>query len=165
MNVVKRADIVFVQGKGFKSRIVRLFDKGTFSHVAIAISDSKVIEADAGTKVAVRPFNKDKYNIVEVIDLGLPISQRMEIYNTALSMIGVKYDYIQLFWYGLKKLFRLKGKNRLNNPRNVICSELVFIVLEKAGILDDLQITEEFRGIDLTPNELYDLMRYVSTNK
>lgn len=163
MKVLKRGDIVFVQGKGIISKIIRLFDRGTYSHCAVAVSDSRVIEADVDTKVAIRPFNKDKYNEVEVIDLGLSLKQRREVYETAMSMIGTRYDYFQLLWYVLRRIFKLKGKNRLNNPKYVICSELVFLVLDRIGALDDLGIKETiYNGVDLTPNELYDLVKFVS---
>ena len=163
MKLLKRGDIVFVQGKGIISKIIRLFDRGTYSHCAVAISDSRVIEADVDTKVAIRPFNKDKYNEVEVIDLGLSLKQRKEVYETAMSMIGTRYDYFQLLWYVLRRIFKLKGKNRLNNPKYVICSELVFLVLDRIGALDDLGIKETiYDGADLTPNELYDLVKFVS---
>lgn len=160
---MRRGDIVFVQGKGTISKIVRYFDGGgKFSHVAIAISDRKVIESDVGTKVALREFKRDNYNVIEVVNLGLSIKQRRDVYNTALKFIGVHYDYMQLIWYALRKIFKLEGRNRLNNPRNFICSELVFNVLDEVGILDDLGIKEtSFVGSDLTPNELYDLVKYV----
>jgi uncharacterized protein YycO len=160
---VRRGDLVFVQGKGIIARIIRFFDRGTFSHVAIVLDDCRVIEADVDTKVAVRRFDANEYNVIEVCDLGLTLKQRREVMYEALAMVGTRYDYIQLLWYGLRKMFGLKGRNRFNNPKYVICSELVFIVLDKAGILYDLDIRESFKnGTDLTPNELYDLVKFVS---
>lgn len=160
---MKKGDIVFVQGKGIISRFIRLIDNGKFSHVAIAISESEVIEADVDTRVAIRTFDSSKYTIIEVVDLGISQEQRDRVYYSALDMLGVKYDYFQLLWYGLRKLFNFKGDNKFNNPRHVICSELVFIVLEEIGVLEDLGIKEGLnRGIDLTPNELYDLVKFVS---
>ncbi|MFJ8247272.1 YiiX/YebB-like N1pC/P60 family cysteine hydrolase [Peribacillus asahii] len=160
---MKRGDIVFIRGKGLKSKLTRLIDRGAFSHVAIAISDSKIIESDVGTRVSVREFSPKEYDYVEVVDLRITIKQRQDVYNSAVQMIGTKYDYVQLIWYGLRRIFGLKGNNRLNNPKNVICSEMVFIALSRAGILKSLGIEEtNFRGIDLTPNELYDLVKYVS---
>lgn len=156
-------NIIFVQGKGIVSRIIRYFDKGDYSHVAIAVDYDYVIEADVDTKVSARFFDPNKYSKITVIDLGLDESKSMHVINEALLLVGTKYDYLQLVWYGLRKLFNIKGKNKLNNPRNVICSELVFIVLSKAGILDELGIDYKYyEGIDLTPNELYDLVEYVS---
>jgi hypothetical protein len=160
---VKRGDIVFVQSNGIIGKLIRYFDSGTFTHCAIAISNFRVIEADYDTKVAVRPFEPNKYDVVEVIDLGLTLAQRRRVYNSAMSYVGKKYDYVSLIWYMLRKVFKLKGLNRFNNPNYMICSELVYLVLDEIGILDELDIKEGFnRGIDFTPNELYDLVKYVS---
>lgn len=163
MEIVKQGDIVFVQGKGITSKIVRLVDKGIFSHVAIAVSENNIIEADVGSKVAVVPFDKSEYNVIEVVDLGLTEHQRRMVYNCSMKYVGTRYDYLQLIWYVLRKMFHLTGENKLNNPNNMICSELVYVVLNEARVLDDLGIKESFRnGNELTPNELYDLVKYVS---
>lgn len=156
-------NIVFVQGKGIISKLIRCIDKGEYSHVAIAVDYDYVIEADVDTKVACRFFNPDKYSKITVMDLGLSEEEAMRVVEEALALVGTRYDYLQLVWYGLRKIFNLKGRNRLNNPKNVICSELVFIVLSKLGILDELGIEYNYlEGIDLTPNELCDLVKYVS---
>lgn len=163
---MRRGDIVFVQGKGIVAKVIRFFDKGTFSHVCIAINNRQVIEADVDTKVAVRKFDEDKWDIIEVIDLGLTNHQRLAVYHRSLEYLGTKYDYVQLLWYAIRKIFNLKGRNLLNNPKHVICSELVYIVLEEAGILKDLGIADTIRnGSDLTPNELYDLVKYINKYK
>ncbi len=163
VEIVKQGDIVFVQGNGLISKLVRLVDKGTFSHVAIAVSETHIIEATAGSKVDVIPFDKSEYNIIEVVDLGLTAHQRRMVYSCAMKYVGTRYDYLQLIWYILKKMFRLTGKNRLNNPHNMICSELVYVALNEARVLEELGIKDSFRyGKDLTPNELYDLVKYVS---
>ncbi|EMR07305.1 hypothetical protein C772_00954 [Bhargavaea cecembensis DSE10] len=163
---MRRGDVVFVQGKGIISQIIRYFDEGKFSHCAIVASHDEVIEADYNTRVALRRFREDKYNIIEVIDLGLTWDQRSSVYESAMGHIGKRYDYVQLLWYMIRKVFRFEGHNRLNNPKHMICSELVFIVLDEIGVLDDLEIRERFfRGIDLTPNELYDLVCYVAKCK
>lgn len=163
---MKKGNLVFVQGKGIISKIIRFFDKGHYSHVAIAVDSDFVIEADVDTKVVVRGFEPDKYSKITVLDLGLSPDEAEHVVDEASLLIGTRYDYMQLVWYGFRKMFNIKGKNRLNNPKNVICSELVFIVLSKAGILDELGIDYEyFEGIDLTPNELYDLVKFVSIKR
>lgn len=161
---MRRGDIVFVKGKGIISKLVSLVDgNGRFSHVSIAVFEDRVIESNLDTKVAIREFDAEMYSDIEVIDLGLTTRQRREVYFEAKKLIGKKYDYIQLFWYLIRKPFNLKGKNKLNNPNNIICSELVYIVLDKAGILAELGIEYTIHnGVDLTPNELYDLVKFVN---
>jgi len=131
----------------------------------LAIAEDKIVEADYDTKVTVSMFDRSAYSVIEIIDLGLTLKQRREVRMEALSLLGKKYDYTQILWYGLQKIFKLKGDNKFNNPNNLICSELVFIVLDKIGALDDLGIYGSFRGVDLTPNQLYDLIMYVSESK
>lgn len=163
---MKQGDIVFAQGNGVISKLVRFVDKGTFSHVAIAVSETHIIEADAGSKVAVVPLDKSEYNIIEVVDLGLTSHQRRMVYNCAMKYVGTRYDYLQLVWYVLRKVLHLTGENKLNNPHNMICSELVYVVLNEARVLEELGIKDSFRnGNNLTPNELFDLVKYVSVTK
>jgi hypothetical protein len=160
---MKPGDIIFVQGKSVLSRLIRYFDKGKFSHVAVAISPTEVLEADIFIKSKIRPFNKDDYSLIEVIDLGLTEEQRRMMPDIAKEYVGLDYDYPQIFWYAIRRIFGFKGKNPLNNPNNLICSELVFHVLDRLGILSELGIDGDYRGIDLTPNELYDLVKYISS--
>lgn len=159
---MKEGDIIFVRGKSIKSQIVRLFDKGRFSHVAVCVAADTILEADLFTKSHMVPFDESKYSDIEVIDLGLTDELRHMITQVAKEYIGKDYDYAQLFGYALEKIFHCK-KNLFNNPNNLICSELVFHVLDRLGILDDLQIGSE--GADLTPNQLYDLVKYISNNR
>ncbi|MBK1611807.1 YiiX/YebB-like N1pC/P60 family cysteine hydrolase [Bacillus cereus] len=159
---MRQGDVVFLQGKSFISKAVRFFDKGKFSHVAIAMSNTHILEADFDTRVAIVPFDKNEFNIIEVIDLGLNKDERSRVVAMGSKMVGKKYDYMQIIWYMISKLLRLKGKNRFNNPNSYICSELVFAVLEEAGILEELCIKDGSRGIDMTPNQLYDFIKYIS---
>lgn len=138
---------------------------GRFSHVAIVIDEDIVIESNYDTQVAIREFDSEMYSDIEVIDLGLTNMQRKMVHFEANKLVGKKYDYLQLLWYLIRKPFNLKGKNRLNNPNNIICSELVYIALEKSGVLKELGIQDTIRnGVDLTPNELYDLVMFVKKN-
>jgi hypothetical protein len=160
---VERGQIVFCHGKGLLSKIISWFDgNGKFSHVAIAVSDKHVLETDITTNCRINVFNPKDYNYIEIIDLGLTDKDKDKIIHIGLKYIGARYDYIQLIWYVLKRFFKVKGKNRFNNPKNLICSELVWIILGELGILDELGLDTVPHGIDLTPNQLYDLLKYVS---
>ncbi|HHB2481335.1 TPA: YiiX/YebB-like N1pC/P60 family cysteine hydrolase [Bacillus cereus] len=159
---MKQGDIVFLQGKSIISKAVRFFDKGKFSHVAIAMSGTHILEADFDTRVSVVPLDRSEFNIVEVIDLGLNKDERSRVVDIGRKLVGKRYDYMQIVWYIISKIFRLKGKNRFNNPNNFICSELVFTVLEEADILEEMCIKGGSRGVDMTPNQLYDFIKYIS---
>lgn len=164
---MKCGDIVFMQGKGIVSNAIRLFDKGKFSHCAIAVSSNKIVEAQYMTKVSIVTFDPSQYNYYEVVDLSLTKEQRNRVLTASLNLVGRRYDYFQILWYVLKDILHLKGDNRFNNPNNLICSELAYVVLEQTGVMHMLGEPRDgtFRGIDLTPNQLYDLLRYLCLNR
>lgn len=138
---MKAGDVIFVRGTSFISRIVRFFDKGEFSHVAIAVSDYYVIETNWNMKSRIVPFH---YEDFELIELNLTEYQRWRVPVIAKKYEGRMYDYLQVIGY----IF----KSRLNNPRHLICSELVYNILSEVGYVRD----ERLR--DITPNELYTLL-------
>lgn len=138
---MKAGDIVFVRGTSIISKIIRLFDKGKFSHVAIAISETHVIETNWNMRSKIVEFYYEDY---EVVSLALTDSQRQRVPVIASKFVGKWYDYIQVIGY----IFN----SRLNNPRHLICSELVYNILSEVGYIND----EKLR--DITPNELYKIL-------
>jgi hypothetical protein len=64
---LQAGDIIFIRGHSLFSNAVRFFDPGTFSHVAVAVSATHILEAQFYTRVRIAPMNYDEY---EVIDLG-----------------------------------------------------------------------------------------------
>lgn len=160
---MNKGNLVFVRGKGIIPALIRYFDKGQFNHVALAVSPISIAEADVNIESRVDPFIPDSYDYYEVIDLGLTDEQSDRVVESSKSYLGRKYDEPQILWYVLKYFFKLKGPDKFNNPNNLICSEFVFDVLDKAGILKDLNI--KGGSIDITPNQLYDLVKYVSKSR
>jgi hypothetical protein len=150
--MIKAGDIIFVKNNGIFSSLIRFFDKGRFSHVCIATSDTHVIEAQYGTKARIIPFyyGKDEY---VVIDLNLSKEETKRVVEVALEMTGTWYDYTQILGYAVKKIFKLKSKNLFNNPNNWICSELVYHMLVSIG-----KINPQEQLDDLTPNQLYNFL-------
>lgn len=135
---MKAGDLIFVKGDSIISKAIRLFDKGRFSHVAIAVSDTHVLETNWNMKSRIVECS---YTDFEVVSLPLTEDQRIRIVVEAKLLEGVPYDYIQILF--------LMFSSRLNNPRHFICSELVYTVLKNVGY----QIDNSLR--DSTPNELY----------
>lgn len=161
---VKCGDIIFVRYKGFIANAIRYFDKGRFTHVAIAVDSVHVLQSQYGMDVKIISFKSLVANSIEyeIISPKLNNEERQRIAEEGSKLIGKKYDIEQIIGYVLKDVFHLKN-NILNNPNNLICSELVYAVLDKSGVLKDLGIKNgDIRGIDLTPNQLYDLVKYVS---
>lgn len=143
---MKAGDIVFVRGTSIISKIVRFFD-GEWSHVAIAISDSKIVEADFATRVRAVDMTYTDY---EIVDLNLTPEQRAKAKIVSVGMIGKWYDYIWIVRYLFRSIFKLKRRHRFNSPNRMICSHLVAKVLYQIGIAKNEELLK-----DATPNELY----------
>lgn len=140
-------DIVFVRGKSIISNLIRLFDKGQFSHVAIFVSDIHIIEAEYNTEVRITEF---KYKDYEIVHLNLAKYEQSHVKRIAQRFVGRKYDYLQI----IRLLIELRLGFKLfahNSPKSVICSELAGYILEELG---------KYNGTaNLTPNQLYQLLK------
>ena len=135
---MKAGDIIFVRGNTILSKCIRYFDKGEFSHVAIAVSDTHVLEAQYFTKSRITPMYFTDY---EIIDLGFTDEERMDTIKIGIELVGVWYDYFQAISY----IFR----TGFNNPNHYICSEMIAILLDRLG-------KEQFQlETNITPNQLY----------
>jgi hypothetical protein len=139
--VMRAGDIIFVRGSSLLSKIIRFFDKGKFSHVAIAVSDSEVIETNWNMRSKIVKFYYTDY---EIVSINLTDNQRNQVPVVAKKLEGRMYDYVQVLGY----IF----KSRLNNPHHLICSELVYNVLRGVGYIKDDSLR------DITPNELYTIL-------
>lgn len=148
-------DIIFINGKSPISKIIRFFDGGKFSHVAIAVSSTHIVESQYFTRVRITPMNYQNYEIVRI---DLNDIQKEQLIKDSIQLTGRWYDYIQIVWYLFKKLFHLNPKSIWNSPNNLICSELVALLLINVGFL---KITDYPNLLDKTPFELYEFL----TNK
>jgi hypothetical protein len=154
-DIMKAGDIIFVRGSGFIARAIEKVDEGSFSHVAIAVSDTHILEAQGGRKSGIVPFNYHNY---EVVDLNLLEVQKKMIQKIAPTLTGRGYDYVQILEYIINKFFHTRIS--LNNPHFYICSELVQLVLEKIGVLP-----KEMNVVDLTPNKLHDVCMWIKNTR
>lgn len=139
---MQAGDLVFVRGNSPISYLVRLFDKGKFSHIAVAVSPTHIIEAEYSTKVRI---SKMEYEDFEIVDLGLTKEQRDAITHEAIQCVGQWYDYLQILGYVFSP------KTFWGSPNSFICSELAYKLLNSVGI----KIGNEFTK----PNEMYNLLK------
>lgn len=140
---MKAGDLVFVRGTSLISRLIRLFDKGEFSHVAVAVSETEIIEINWNMKSKIVPFHYDNY---EIVDLKLTDSERKHVSAYSKGLTGIWYDYTQILGY-------LIMNNKFNNPRYLICSELAYTILFEINRLP------KGSNKDVTPNGLYKLLK------
>lgn len=140
---MKAGDLVFVRTKGILPALIRFFDKGRFNHVAIAYSETQILEVDFDTCVRIVTLPYDEVEVVPI-----PLKDIILLENFGKKYIGKKYDLGQVFRIWVRLVFGFKWLNRFNNPREVICSELAGEYLQYIGLVD---AGEEL----LAPNELY----------
>jgi len=148
---VVTGNIIFVRGSSPLSKTIRLFDAGAYSHVAIALSSTHILEAQYYTKSRICPIYFEDY---DVINLGLSRQQQLEVMRLGISLVGKWYDYRQIGGYIMRQLFG-SDIRKFNNPNNLICSEIIAIILEKSGALEGTYGELE----DKTPNELYKILK------
>jgi hypothetical protein len=98
------------------------------------------------------------YENYEIIDLGLSESQRRKVQELGLDLVGRNYDFIQILSYFIKDVFNKKFRI-LNNPSNMICSEIVEVILQEIG-----EIPKDKQLRNLTPNELYTYLTSLNKN-
>jgi hypothetical protein len=144
---MKCGNIVFVRGTDILSKIIEHFD-GKFSHVFLCLSENAILEAQYRKKSYITPFHYQNADY-EVIDLNLTRAQKVRIQELALTLIGKNYDYIQIISYLIKDTIDRHFKI-INNPNNLICSEIIEIILQDIGI-----IPNDKKLRDMTPNELF----------
>ena len=135
---MQAGDIIFVKGRTPMSALIRLFDPGEFSHVAMAVSKTHILEAQYGTRTRIVPF-RFKMEDCKIIDLGLPPKDRRTIETNSIYYVGKKYDYLQAIYLGFKKGY--------DNTNNMICTEVIHELLKESGYMCCPH--------DMTPNELY----------
>lgn len=137
---MKIGTVYFVIGDSFISKLIQRVD-GKFSHVAIAISETEVIETNWNIHSKVKV--PDYRNCI-AIDLNLSAEQQLKLIQNYQKYLGRPYDFFQII--GL--FFKLN----LNNKRKLICSELVYNLLVDCGYLKNEGLS------NISPNGLYNLL-------
>jgi len=135
---VKPGDLVFVRGSSVISDAIRFFDKGEFSHVAVAVSPTHIIEAQYSTRVRIVPM---AYRDVEIVQLSIDPVKEMTLLKTAIQHCGKPYNFKAIL------SLMLRRKVSMGNSNGFICSELVTSILTEIGLWSD--------SVLISPNELY----------
>lgn len=160
---MRKGDIVFIKGSSVITRIITKIDKmsngdnGEYSHVAIAISDKHMIEANYNQKVSIVNLDKQMPSIskLKVIDLKLTQQERESVYQNSIKYLDKRYDYLQIVTLLFNRLF---GFRLINNKKRFICSELVVSAMNDSGLLEGYDCE---KLSDMTPNQLYEfILRY-----
>lgn len=143
MSKIETGDIIFVRGNGILSKLVRFFDKGEFSHVAIAVSDTHILEANWNIRSKITKMEYTDYEVIRLKDITQ--EQKDMIPELAKSLQGRWYDYFQILG--------ILMKSRINSPQQLICSEIVYMILLGIGYEDDVTL------LDSTPNMMWNKLK------
>ena len=129
----KIGDILACKNNSFLSFAIRFLTKSKYSHLAIIVLESEIIEVD-GIVGFINRKNINEYKTyadVYTCD-NLTDKQRNDICNYAISKINAKYDYYLLFVLFVKFVFGIRIK--IKDSENDICSELVNDAYKSVGI-------------------------------
>ncbi|AYP68605.1 hypothetical protein EalM132_00093 [Exiguobacterium phage vB_EalM-132] len=138
---MQTGDILFIKGKGLISSAIRLVDGGEYTHVAIALTENTILEAQYFTRSRII---KNPYKEYDIIRLDLSGHDKCDILKLSVSLSGKWYDYKQIIGHLIKK--------PLNNPNNMICSELVGVLLYHLGYEKEMSLEHM---ASLTPHTLH----------
>lgn len=132
-------NILFVNADRIGSKIIQYGTQENISHVAIAFEDHPFIYHAYGNGIQKTPTQEffDHYNLVDHVDIKLQPLDEQKILKLFLKSIWYEgYDYssiIYFVWDRLKaRIFgtRQAKQNPLNSDKDMICTEVVYIVDE-----------------------------------
>lgn len=141
---MQTGDILLIKGKGILSSAVRFVDKGKYTHVAIALTETKILEAQYFTRSRII---SNPYKDYDIIRLDLSNVDKQDILKLAVELSGSWYDY--------KKIIGILLRKPWDNPNTMICSELIGIMLYHLGYEQELSL--EYMA-SLTPHTLHEYL-------
>ena len=146
------ADILLSTGSAAASVVIRCGTVSRYSHAALYIGDSQIVEAIGSgvTRQSLQDAMSDDTLVSVYRRLHLSAAQGLQAIRYAKAQVGKKYDYSGAFGGGitsgpgfvigifLSPIVGLAGVgadlyNRNNPEASFYCSELVAIAFEKAG--------------------------------
>ncbi len=142
-------DIVMFKPESFIGDVICKVTKSEYSHVAIALSDTLLLNSNRFIKsnVVELDYNEEIHHIYRPI--GITDIQKEKLLHEAYKYIDVRYDYIQIIGLFLRIVFNW-NTTLLNNLNKFICSEIIDKVYYESGVarLDNKYM------YNITPQEL-----------
>lgn len=148
---MQAGDIILFQGDVAISAGIKLATEGSFSHAAIAISDTEIVEAlgDGVTRTAIADREDSRYAVYTVD--SLTEEQRQALAAYAEAHIGEAYSYLQDVGFAVNYIREKLGFKRIPDlfaeHGKVICSALVDLAYRSI----DIKLRGEKDAGDITP--------------
>lgn len=147
--MIEIGDVLLVKGKGLVSFLVKLFTRSKYSHVALAVSNNRVIEIDWKYRLQIRSIEHEEYDVYR-LNRGLTNEETFIILSYVYSLIGSKYDFSKIFSLVFEILFSRRGKRIFDNPNKFICSDIIDSAYQKIGV----DLVPHYADQDTTPDDL-----------
>lgn len=144
-------DIGFISGRTLIDRSIEFFDQGNYNHVFIFLENDCLLESQyfVNTRIISNSYNPSE---LTVLRLNLTDEQKEKLIHTSFYYLEDKYDIKQIFGLLFHYLFKLNTDKTWNNPKLMICSELIVNVLHDIEYLSD----SEYQSLlNTTPNLLF----------
>ena len=152
---MKQGDLIFYKRANLISYVVAFVTRSPYSHVALAVSETEVIESNVIVNTWKTNFNTEETVVVKRYE-NLTSEQQKKIVEYAHSKIGTRYDYFAAVRWFLRIVFKRTQKINESEKR-LYCSEMIDRAYKQAGI--DL-VPDRSTG-DVTPGDLYNSVELV----
>jgi len=130
--MLQSCDLILYKGNGLVSKLIRLFSKSSFSHVALVLDEFHLLEIDWKYKSKIRHISYSKNNYDVYRYEGINDSQKQLILENIYSLINIKYSH----WENFRSLLYIWFKIRTKDDKSKMnCLELVNDSYKKADII------------------------------
>ncbi len=148
---IQPGDIIFYRPTGFIGWAISKITKSEYSHVAMAVDNFHIIEADKfiQSRISDLSYVENIHRVYRIRDIDK--ATQFAVTTEALTMLGTNYDYSQVFGLFLRIIFK-RDEISLNRANKYICSEIIDSSLFRAKVpRSDMKHLG-----DITPQELFD---------
>lgn len=146
---IEPGDVIFYRPTGFIGWLVSKVSKSEYSHVSLAVDSYNIVEADRFIKSRI----SNLYYVEEVHKVyrirHVTTEQQHKIVESALTMVGVGYDYRQIYGLFMRLVFK-RDSTVFNAANKYICSEII----DYAFQMSDIPRHDQLNVGDITPQEL-----------
>lgn len=142
---ILKADIIIYKPNSLISSLIALISGMKYTHVAIYLSENKIIES-TWKGVKIKPF-KDKKGLEIFQFENITEEERESVIQWIMSKVNSKYDWKLFLTIMLERWFNIRP---LDSQQQYICSELVNEAYKVIGI----DIFKSKKYLNPTPEEL-----------
>ena len=152
METIQPGDVVFYMQKGIIGGLISKITKSPYSHVALVIDETTVLEANRfiTTRLADIDLSGREYHVYRVE--GITEEQGVEAAIHAMEkLLNTRYDYLQLVGLFFRYVFHWDFLT-LNHRNRWLCSE----VIDYAYLTTGLKRTDFKHVMNISPQGIFE---------